>query len=181
MHASTNTARSGGIRSLFRRGEAWLDQRGTWAWITLMVLLFVIAWPVALVLLAYMIWEKRMFTRSGSSCRTTGVETSGNEASGNDWASHAFHAAKTTGNYAFDRYKAEALRRLEDEQAAFEAFLQRLRNSKDKSEFDSFMDDRARATASQDAADDSVNEDVASGTDTPPAAKPGADARPGEY
>ena len=176
MHASTNTARSGGIRSIFRRFEAWLDQRGTWAWITLMVLLFVIAWPVALVLLAYMIWEKRMFTRSGGSCRATDVE-----ASGNDWASHAFNAAKTTGNYAFDRYKAEALRRLEDEQAAFEAFLQRLRNSKDKSEFDSFMDDRARTTASQDAADDSTADDGEVRADMPPAAKPGADARPGEY
>jgi hypothetical protein len=58
-----------------------------------------------------------------------------------------------TGNTAFDTYKAEALRRLEDEQEAFEAFLQRLRSSKDKSEFDAFMEDRARATAAQDAAD----------------------------
>ncbi len=39
------------------------------------------------------------------------------------------------------------LRRLEDEQSAFEAFLQRLREAKDKSEFDSFMEDRARAAS----------------------------------
>ena len=44
------------------------------------------------------------------------------------------------------------LRRLEDEQAAFEAFLQRLREAKDKSEFDDFMADRADA-AKQAAAD----------------------------
>lgn len=65
------------------------------------------------------------------------------------------HAFKTSGNTAFDAYKAETLRRLEEEQAAFEAFLQRLRDSKDKSEFDTFMDDRAqKAAASFDDVDD---------------------------
>lgn len=54
------------------------------------------------------------------------------------------HAAfKSSGNTAFDAYKSETLRRLEDEQENFESFLQRLRESKDKSEFDQFMDDRA--------------------------------------
>ena len=52
---------------------------------------------------------------------------------------------RPSGNTAFDSYKADMLRRLEDEQAAFEGFLQRLRDAKDKSEFDAFMDDRARA------------------------------------
>ena len=51
---------------------------------------------------------------------------------------------RTSGNTAFDAYKAETLRRLEDEQQAFEAFLSRLREAKDKAEFDQFMDDRAR-------------------------------------
>lgn len=50
-----------------------------------------------------------------------------------------------TGNSAFDAYKTETLRRLEEEQEAFESFLQRLREAKDKSEFDAFMDDRAKA------------------------------------
>lgn len=75
-----------------------------------------------------------------------------------------------TGNGAFDDYKAQALRRLEEEQEAFEAFLQRLRSSKDKSEFDSFMDERARSNAAQDAAE-------AAGAD----ASPETGARPGEY
>jgi hypothetical protein len=48
-----------------------------------------------------------------------------------------------SGNSAFDAYKADTLRRLEEEQDAFEAFLQRLRDAKDKAEFDQFMDDRA--------------------------------------
>jgi len=64
------------------------------------------------------------------------------------------HQFKTSGNSAFDSYKAETLRRLEDEQEAFEAFLQRLREAKDKSEFDSFMDDRAESARDNTADDD---------------------------
>lgn len=62
---------------------------------------------------------------------------------------NARHAFRTSGNSAFDAYKADTLRRLEDEQAAFEAFLQRLRDAKDKSEFDEFMDERAKAAQAE--------------------------------
>jgi len=40
--------------------------------------------------------------------------------------------------------KADTLARLEREQADFEAFLHRLREAKDKAEFDDFMDERVR-------------------------------------
>lgn len=56
------------------------------------------------------------------------------------------HSFKSSGNSAFDAYKSDTLRRLEEEQTSFEAFLQRLRQAKDKSEFDQFMDDRASAS-----------------------------------
>lgn len=60
------------------------------------------------------------------------------------------HTARASGNSAFDAYKADTLRRLEQEQDAFEAFLQRLRDAKDKAEFDQFMTDRdARARAAR--------------------------------
>jgi len=42
-------------------------------------------------------------------------------------------------------YKADMLNRLQDEQHAFETFLERLREAKDKSEFDAFMEERAEA------------------------------------
>ena len=54
---------------------------------------------------------------------------------------------------AFDAYKAETLRRLEDEQGSFEAFLERLRAAKDKAEFDQFMDERAHE-GTKEAAED---------------------------
>ena len=51
----------------------------------------------------------------------------------------------TTGNAAFDEYRAETLRRLEEEQNDFSSFLERLRFAKDKAEFDQFMAERRQA------------------------------------
>ena len=48
-------------------------------------------------------------------------------------------APPSSGNRAFDEYRAETLRRLEDEQKEFAAYLERLRFAKDKAEFDQFM------------------------------------------
>ena len=48
----------------------------------------------------------------------------------------------SSGNRAFDDYRSETLKRLEDEQREFKDFLERLRFAKDRSEFDQFMADR---------------------------------------
>ena len=53
--------------------------------------------------------------------------------------------ANHTGNGSFDTYRADVLKRLEDEQTRFISFLDRLRDAKDKAELDTFMEDRARA------------------------------------
>jgi hypothetical protein len=53
--------------------------------------------------------------------------------------------ASTSGNHAFDEYRAETLRRLEEEQTEFTSFLERLRFAKDKAEFDQFMAERRPA------------------------------------
>lgn len=117
------------------QAENWLDQRGKGAWIAAMVLSFIFFWPLGLALLAYMIWgKKNMF--NGCKRRTE----------------RAHYGFKSSGNSAFDAYKADTLRRLEDEQQAFEDFLRRLREAKDKSEFDQFLDDRAaKARETKDA------------------------------
>ena len=111
-----------------RRCEAWLDARGKGAWVIAMILAFILFWPLGLVLLAYMIWSNRMFN---GNCANR--------------ARHGRMAFKSSGNTAFDAYKADTLRRLQEEQDAFEAFLNRLREAKDKAEFDQFMEERARA------------------------------------
>ena len=112
------------------RAEEWLDARGKGAWIAAMVLGFIFFWPAGLALLAYMIWSKRMFSRHRSHARFAARR-------------YAHTAFTSSGNSAFDAYKTETLRRLEDEQKSFEAFLDRLRDAKDKAEFDQFMEDRA--------------------------------------
>ena len=48
----------------------------------------------------------------------------------------------SSGNRAFDEYRADTLRRLEDEQREFREFLQRLRFARDRAEFDQFMSER---------------------------------------
>ena len=49
---------------------------------------------------------------------------------------------RTSGSRAFDEYRVETLRRLEDEQHEFHEFLGRLRMAKDKAEFDQFVAER---------------------------------------
>ena len=45
----------------------------------------------------------------------------------------------SSGNRAFDEYRQDTLRRLEEEQVEFKNFIDRLRHAKDKEEFDQFM------------------------------------------
>lgn len=115
------------------RAELWLDERGKGAWIALMILGFIFFWPVGLALLAYMIWSKRMFSK-GCGYRHSVADRF-----------HAHRGFRSSGNSAFDAYKADTLSRLQREQEEFEAFLERLRASKDKSEFDQYLDERAKA------------------------------------
>lgn len=111
---------------------AWLDSKGKGAWLLTMILGFIFIWPLGLAVLFYMIWSNRM-SSSFFSCSKSSAR-----------------ALAPTGNSAFDAYKEDTLKRLEDEQGAFQNFLQRLRDAKDKTEFDNFMEERekvAKATA----------------------------------
>lgn len=136
----------------FARAEGWLDERGKGAWIAAMVLGFIFFWPVGLALLAYMIWSKRMFSGKCAARRSHHHEAH---------RMNRRHGFRSSGNTAFDAYKAETLRRLEDEQDAFESFLERLRAAKDKQEFDAFMDDRAKAAQTSDDEDDDTGAEPA--------------------
>lgn len=108
---------------------------------------FIIWWPVGLALLCVAIWNRRfgrfMFGdgkgRGGSGC-WPGFWSCGTQQTRN-------HASQSSGNQAFDEYKAETLRRLEEEQGEFAGFLDRLRFAKDKAEFDQFMAERRQRPA----------------------------------
>ena len=139
-----------------------IDDFGRPAWIALMVLGFIVFWPVGLAILAYMLWSGRMGCgRPGdidqwrqkahqSVERAAGRwerkrerwEQKVQHWAGHHWTGHRGHGLRPSGNYAFDEYREEALRRLEDEATEFRDFLERLRAAKDRTEFDEFMRDR---------------------------------------
>ena len=121
---------------------ARIDEYGQPAWIALMVLSFVVFWPLGLAVLFYMIWSGRMACgRNGSRSRWQQRMAGKFEDKMNRWGYQA-KAYEPTGNAAFDEYRDETLRRLEDEAKQFSDFLARLRMAKDRQEFEDFMSER---------------------------------------
>jgi Protein of unknown function (DUF2852) len=126
---------------------ARIDDLGRPAWIALMVLGFIAFWPVGLAILAYLIWSGRMACghREMSDWRARATERWERkrerwERRMGGWGSGA--NLRPSGNHAFDEYRSEALRRLEEEANEFKDFLSRLRHAKDRAEFDQFMRER---------------------------------------
>jgi hypothetical protein len=131
--------------------------------VVLMILGFIWWWPIGLVILSVLIARGRfggwhpMYAGSGPmGCWNHGMDHFENKmqrmqdkmdrvrgkmekmrGSGGWWG-----GAPSSGNRAFDDYRTETLRRLEDEQKEFREFLDRLRFAKDKTEFDQFMAER---------------------------------------
>jgi hypothetical protein len=134
---------------------ARLDDMGKPAWIALMIVGFLLWWPIGLVVLGYLIgsgrmgcwvhrqerWQRRM-DRMQQGMERMQAAASNWGPWGSGWCGPNRQAS--SGNRAFDEYRAETLRRLEDEQRDFFEFLNRLRHAKDKAEFDQFMAERGR-------------------------------------
>ena len=137
---------------------AWLDDIGKPAWIAVMIVSFVLCWPAGFAVLGYMIgsgrmghwspdhgdrWQRRMARMQRRmqehAARWCGPQA-GNFARG-PWTGRAWTGGNGggSGNSAFDEYRNETLRRLEEEERQFKEFLNRLRQAKDKAEFDQFM------------------------------------------
>lgn len=116
---------------------AKLDDLGNPAWIALTVVSFIVWWPLGLLVLGYLVGSGRMARWTGCSARAWQHHTRGSPS---EW----WGMRSSSGNRAFDEYRAETLRRLEEEQREFKEFLDRLRHAKDKVEFDQFMAERGR-------------------------------------
>jgi hypothetical protein len=117
---------------------AKLDELGKPAWIALMVLAFIVYWPLGLAVLAFMFWSGRMGCWKNGGVRRWQAEANRMAGAGTWWQPQP----PSSGNRAFDDYRADTLRRLEEEQREFQDFLGRLRMAKDKAEFDQFMAER---------------------------------------
>jgi hypothetical protein len=130
-----------------------LDEYGKGAWIAFAVLGFIVFWPLGLATLAFLYWSGRMGCGFGGAdryehrmSRLQGKMERLRERMGGGEGGRGFgggwHRGPSSGNRAFDEYRQETLRRLEDEQKEFQDFLGRLRMARDKAEFDQFMADR---------------------------------------
>jgi hypothetical protein len=112
--------------------------------IFLMVLGFIVFWPLGLAMLAYILWGDRWpeFRRQAHDAKREFAWNCG-------WGGHRYGSYGASGNAAFDEYRSRELkrldeerRRLEEERREFETFLRNLRMARDKEEFDRFMSER---------------------------------------
>lgn len=104
----------------------------------LMILGFIVFWPLGLAMLAYILWGDRWeIDKHWKSVKS-------------EFSGRSTHSARgfrhSTGNYAFDDYRKETLerleeehRRLKEEEKAFAEFMRDLRRARDKEEFEQFM------------------------------------------
>jgi hypothetical protein len=116
--------------------------------IALMVLGFVVWWPLGLAMLAYILWGEMFggsqekaeawINKSRSWCRDNNHRHSGHGRWG-----------YSSGNAAFDDYRTEQLKRLDEERKRldgeiheFHEYMRNLRMARDREEFDRFMRER---------------------------------------
>jgi hypothetical protein len=117
------------------------------ATIALMVLGFVVFWPLGLAMLAYILWGDRL----DGFKRDVNRKTDGFFASCR--GRHAHHRGYgRTGNIAFDEWREKELERLAEERQKldetlkeFDSYARELRRAKDQEEFSRFMAERNRA------------------------------------
>ena len=114
------------------------------AWIALVVVSFIVFWPIGLALLIYLKWSGRMFcSRHGRYGHWSGPDGREAREEFRAWRRrHRWGRQDASGNVAFDEYREETLRKLDEEQREFRDFLDRLCAAKDRAEFDQFMNER---------------------------------------
>ena len=125
------------------------------AWIGLITLGLLVWWPLGLATLAYLFWSGKMKCWQSDSDRSHASQGRGYRMffHGIGCGRNARRRWASSGNTAFDEYRSETLRRLEEDQREFEGFLDRLRRARDRAEFDQFMaeQDQRRADPGQPA------------------------------
>ncbi len=117
------------------------------ATIALMVLGFIVFWPLGLAMLAYILWGDRL----DGFKRDVNEATDGFFASCRSRTGGRHRRQARTGNVAFDDWRSKELerieaerRKLEEMREEFDDYLRELRRAKDQEEFDRFMADRER-------------------------------------
>jgi hypothetical protein len=129
-----------------------------------MVLGFLIFWPLGLAVLAYVLWGERFGFGGDRAERWVNRQKqwagwcNSNQRSNATGRSNPFSFGNgpSTGNAAFDDYRTEQLKRLDEERRRldneineFHDYLRNLNMARDREEFDRFMRDRQSRTPSQ--------------------------------
>ncbi len=118
--------------------------------IAMMVIGFMIAWPLGLAMIAYIIWGDRLeiFKQDVNRATDKVADTFKSATSKRE----TFHSR--SGNVAFDEWREVELARIEEErrrlretQSEFDIYQRDLRRAKDKEEFDAFLKSRKRKPA----------------------------------
>lgn len=109
------------------------SRHGRWTPLSILAVVagFIVWWPLGLSALAFVLWAGPIDKLADDGARKL------REAFG------AKSSPRGSGNAAFDHYRAETLKRLEAEQTAFTDYLTRLREARDREEFDRFMAERS--------------------------------------
>lgn len=127
--------------------SALLRPDWTPATVALMVLGFMVFWPLGLAMLAYIIFGERLrgFKRDVNQ-KADGFFAGCRRSNGR------YRPNFTTGNGAFDDWRKAELDRIEEERRKldemreeFDGYMRELRRAKDQEEFDRFMRDRRNA------------------------------------
>lgn len=115
------------------------------ATIALMVIGFMVFWPLGLAMLAYILWGDRLDDVKGELGKARDSIFGSCRKGPRSFA--------RTGNIAFDDWREKELERLAEERRKldetldeFDAYARELRRAKDQEEFDRFMAERSRST-----------------------------------
>lgn len=133
--------------------SALIRPEWTPATIALMVLGFIVFWPLGLAMLAYIIFGDRLrgFKRDAND---RADKMASKWFAGCRKANYRYNAHFSTGNVAFDDWRKAELDRLDEERRKldemredFDAYARELRRAKDQEEFDRFMRERKNRPA----------------------------------
>jgi len=149
--ASAGFEQMGGARR-HRCGAGSMSRWSVWE-IGAMVAGFVVFWPLGLLAL-FLKWKNGEMWRGAADGKAPWAGFKAPDFG--TWKSTAHYGFAGSGNAAFDEYRREQLKRLdeerrklEEEQKAFREFVEKLRRAKDQEEFDRFMAERRSTTEAE--------------------------------
>ncbi|HLW91138.1 MAG TPA: DUF2852 domain-containing protein [Roseiarcus sp.] len=129
------------------RSHACVGARWTPVELLAMILGFIVFWPIGLAILAFKIWQRKSGYPGDLTSAAQEKWREARGAFGSNWAGP--RSWRSTGNLAFDEWRAaeiarleEERRRLEEAHREFAAFVENIRRAKDREEFERFMSER---------------------------------------